>query len=93
MSIDNTTVRGISNGSPIEVSVSGLDTTVDVTFDSDETIEASMGQITVIEDHATLVHRDWADQHPIRAITGLEDALNNIEVDSIPNSEIEELLN
>lgn len=44
----------------------------DVTFTADIKTE------TGTKDHAQLVNRDLADQHPIDAITGLREALDNV---------------
>lgn len=45
-------------------------------------------------DHRALINRDADDQHPIKAITGLQDKLNTIPPASekITNTEIEEML-
>lgn len=45
-------------------------------------------------DHRDLINRDADDQHPIKAITGLQDKLNAIPpaAERITNSEIEEML-
>lgn len=45
-------------------------------------------------DHRDLINRDADDQHPIKAITGLQDKLNTIPpaAERITNSEIEEML-
>ena len=42
---------------------------------------ASMGNRvgTGTHNHDELIHRDWVDQHPIYAITGLQEVLNTIE--------------
>jgi hypothetical protein len=45
----------------------------DVTFTADIEVE------TAIRNHDELFHRDYPDQHPISAITGLEDALLNAD--------------
>lgn len=42
----------------------------DVTFTADLSVE------TAIKNHDELNHRDYPDQHPISAITGLEEALD-----------------
>lgn len=46
-------------------------TVIDVTSES----EVKRVKLNVQEDHATLINRDMADQHPMSAITGLETAL------------------
>ena len=38
---------------------------------------------TGTHNHDDLLHRDWVDQHPIYAITGLQEVLNTIEVNLI----------
>ena len=45
----------------------------DVTFTADIEVE------TATRDHDKLFHRDYPDQHPISAITGLEEALLNAD--------------
>lgn len=45
----------------------------DVTFTADIEVE------TAIKHHDDLDHRDYPDQHPISAITGLEEALLNAD--------------
>jgi hypothetical protein len=35
---------------------------------------------TGTHNHDDLLHRDWVDQHPIYAITGLQEVLNTIEL-------------
>lgn len=45
----------------------------DVAFTADIEVE------TAIKDHDKLNHRDYPDQHPISAITGLEEALLNAD--------------
>lgn len=47
-----------------------FETGADVTFTADLMLE------TATNAHDELVHRDYPDQHPISAITGLEEALN-----------------
>ena len=34
---------------------------------------------TGTHNHEAMLHRDWRDQHPIYAITGLQEVLNTIE--------------
>ena len=55
-------------------------------------IETSDGSGT--NDHTKLRNRDADDQHPIKAITGLQSKLNTIPPPSekITNTEIEEML-
>ena len=70
------------------------DDAVDISFDSIDDISADLGNPTIIQnnDHRTLNHRDAADQHPISAITDLEDWLDNIDETTVILSEsIEEL--
>lgn len=38
---------------------------------------------TGTHNHDDLLHRDWVDQHPIYAITGLQEVLNTIEINLI----------
>lgn len=48
-------------------------------------------QVTT-SDHNKLNNRDLPDQHPMEAITGLDDALGGkVEGDAITNSEIDQL--
>lgn len=60
--------------------------------------EMEFNNINVVEvmtsDHSKLLNRDISDQHPITAITGLEDELSG-KLESIPamtNSDIENIL-
>ena len=43
-------------------------------------------------DHAILVNRDAPDQHPISAITGLQEALDEIPTDYVSDAELESAL-
>lgn len=52
----------------------------DVTFTADIEVE------TAVKDHDKLNHRDYSDQHPISAITGLQDSLEGLS-DSIAAEE------
>ena len=53
------------------------------------------GDGTGTHNHDELLHRDWVDQHPIYAITGLQEVLNTIEnnitltIDTLAQKEIE----
>lgn len=49
-------------------------------FNGDNDFGLDMGSVIEIKenDHDKLINRDLADQHPIDAITGLQDALNSI---------------
>lgn len=75
-----------------------------ITFDVGKkpAVEFELGSVRVIEagdvsdtnDHTKLRNRDADDQHPIKAITGLQLKLNTIPPASekITNTEIEEML-
>ena len=57
---------------------------LNVTFNvRNETLPVTLGesfnQTVVTTDHNSLNNRDLAEQHPIKAITGLEDTLKNFE--------------
>lgn len=55
--------------------------------------ELEMGEVQQVttSDHRELSHRDKPDQHPMSAITGLEDALDEVDTDTISNTEIDAL--
>ena len=55
---------------------------VPVNFNTDNDFGLDMGSvIEVVEnDHNKLINRDSPDQHPIGAITGLQDIVNGIPV-------------
>lgn len=65
---------------------------VNFTLEQQPTIEADFSMTLINTDHDALTNRDMADQHPISAITGLEDALsgkqdiltagNNIQIEN-----------
>lgn len=52
---------------------------ISMTVDDGDEVEIGVGEAIVVKDHAILDNRDLPDQHPISAITGLEDALANID--------------
>lgn len=43
-------------------------------------------------DHRLLQHRDEVDQHPISAISGLPDALDEVDSDALSNFDILEIM-
>lgn len=45
--------------------------------------------LNIQENHASLINRNLPDQHPISAITGLEEALAQIPTDYVSDSELE----
>lgn len=75
-----------------------------ITFDVGKkpAVEFELGSVRVMEagdgsgtnDHTKLLNRDADDQHPIKAITGLQSKLDTIPPASekITNTEIEEML-
>ena len=67
-------------------------------FDSKGTFNVGLSSSgAVVKDHNLLNNRDMADQHPIKAITGLEDAIQDVDnlkqIQPISNKEIENILN
>ena len=66
----------------LNVKFNSTDTNLPVGFNSDNDINLNLGSVMEIEtgDHRKLLHRDDADQHPIGAITGLQDIVSNIPV-------------
>lgn len=50
--------------------------TADLTLGEQKTIDAELKLDVVNSDHNVLLNRDLPDQHPIEAITGLREALN-----------------
>ena len=66
-------VRFINDTTPIEVTSETQETEIEVTSETQET-EIEVGGLT----HSDLSGRDLPDQHPIDAITGLRDELDNI---------------
>lgn len=57
---------------------------IDILLDTEiQDLEFDVGELTFItnKDHATLINRDADDQHPISAITGLGDKLDEIDAD------------
>ena len=50
----------------------------------------------VVKDHNTLNNRDLSDQHPIKAITGLQEVVDEVDklehTEPITNEEIENIL-
>lgn len=53
---------------------------VPVNFNTDNDFGLDMGSVIEVttSDHNELIHRDLPDQHPISAITGLQEALDNV---------------
>ena len=51
---------------------------INMTVDDIDEIEFGMNEVVIIGDHTKLANRDAEDQHPISAITGLEEALSQI---------------
>ena len=73
----------------IELNVIEPEEVIDLTLDETDEIDFDMDVVTVNTTyHDLLLHRDFPDQHPIEAITGLEDALDGLE-DDIDDLEIE----
>lgn len=64
-------VRFINDTTPIEVTSETQETEIEVTSETQET-EIEVGELA----HGDLSGRDLPDQHPIDAITGLREALN-----------------
>ena len=74
------------------------DGTFDDSFEADETFETEMDEVVevVTSDHAKLTNRDAEDQHPIKAITNLNQTLerklesagflSNLEIQAILES-------
>lgn len=72
--------------------------TFDASFEADETFQTEMEEVVevVTSDHTKLTNRDAADQHPIKAITNLENSLerklesagflSNLEIQAILES-------
>lgn len=56
-----------------------VDVAVDFRLEPDVTYTADIVVETSVKDHDKLNHRDYPDQHPISAITGLEEALLNAD--------------
>lgn len=63
-------------------------TVIDVT----STSEVKRVKLNLQEDHNSLIHRDSPDQHPISAITGLQEALDTIPDDYVSDAELESAL-
>lgn len=53
---------------------------------------ASMDATGGTLDHGALLNRNAADQHPMNAITGLPDALDEVDSDALTNFEILEIM-
>lgn len=53
--------------------------TLDVDLAGDVGLELSLGQTFVTKDHNSLINRDIEDQHPISAITGLNQAILDLQ--------------
>lgn len=56
-----------------------VDVAVDFRLEPDVTYTADIVVETSTKDHDKLNHRDYPDQHPISAITGLEEALQRAD--------------
>lgn len=65
---------------------------VNFTLEQQPTIEADFSMTVINTDHDALNNRDMADQHPISAITGLQDALDNITSDMVTEQELSDAL-
>lgn len=50
-------------------------------------------KVVTVEDHDLLLHRDFADQHPIEAITRLAQELAARPAEALSNMEIQNILN
>lgn len=57
------------------------------TVEPDVTYKADIEVATAVKDHDKLNHRDYPDQHPIEAITGLESALEGLSDDIVAENE------
>lgn len=84
-------VRFINDTTPIEVTSETQETKIGVRSETQvQTIrvKSSIGS----DRHDTLTGRDFPDQHPIGAITGLQDALDSIPTDYVSDAELEAAL-
>ena len=80
-------VRFINDTTPIEVTSDEQETQIGVVSET-QTTEIQVGGLT----HADLSGRDSPDQHPISAITGLQEALDTIPTDYVSDAELESAL-
>lgn len=55
------------------------------------------GSTVIIKDHNILINRDLENQHPIKAISGLQQKLDDIgdiqSLEAITNEDIEQIIN
>lgn len=56
---------------------------ISMSLDGADELQIGANEVYLVGDHATLAHRDSADQHPISAITGLTATLDEL-LDDIP---------
>lgn len=70
---------------------------ISVEFNEPNSFGTDLGLGSVIavgsNDHAKLKNRDAEDQHPIKAITKLQEALDATPNEALSNQDIEEILN
>lgn len=64
-----------------------VDVAVDFRLEPDVTYTADIVVETSTKDHDKLNHRDYPDQHPISAITGLDSSLGQLNDDIIAENE------
>lgn len=62
------------------------------TLEQQPTIEADFSMNLINTDHNVLTNRNLPDQHPIGAITGLQEALDEIPTDYVSDAELESAL-
>lgn len=62
------------------------------TLEQQPTIEADFSMTVINTDHDALTNRDKPDQHPISAITGLQNALDGITSDVVTEQELSDAL-
>ena len=70
----------------VDVTVSGLNTEVDVTIDEIVQEKVDSGALIVLFDHDEALHRDYPSQHPISAITNLQDELD-LKLEDAPSDD------
>lgn len=64
---------------------------LDVDFPDEQNIEIDEKiEFSPETDHRKLTHRDAENQHPISAIDNLEETLENLQDESISNTELQE---
>lgn len=80
--MSDTPVLELTTEDPLDFSIGDPDD-VAFSFDQADMLDADLGnpELVVNTDHAILSNRDLPDQHPISAITGLENALTDLSGD------------